>query len=103
MTGTPNRARRPTHPGAILREDVLPALKMSVIEAARALGISRQMLHKILAEDAPITPEMAVRIGKFCGNGPELWLGMQQAVDLWDAQQKLTKEVKKIPTPKVAA
>jgi len=103
MTGTPNRARRPTHPGAILREDVLPALKMSVINAARALGISRQMLHKILAEDAPITPEMAVRIGKFCGNGPELWLGMQQAVDLWDAQQKLTKEIKKIPTPKVAA
>jgi addiction module HigA family antidote len=103
MTGTPNRARRPTHPGAILRNTVLPALKMSVIEAARDLGISRQMLHKILAEDAPITPEMAVRIGKFCGNGPELWLGMQQAVDLWDARQKLAAEVAKIPTPKVAA
>jgi hypothetical protein len=43
------------------------------------------------------------KIGKFCGNGPELWLGMQQAVDLWDARQKLTKEVAKIPTPKVAA
>jgi addiction module HigA family antidote len=103
MTVTPNRARRPTHPGAILRGDVLPALKKPVAEAARDLGISRQMLHKILAEDAPITPEMAVRIGKFCGNGPELWLGMQQAVDLWDARQKLTKEVAKIPTPKVAA
>src|SRR5688572_15106127 len=103
MSGTPNRARRPTHPGAILRNTVLPALKMSVSEAARDLGISRQMLHKILAEDAPITPEMAVRIGKFCGNGPELWLGMQQAVDLWDARQKLATEVAKIPTPKVAA
>jgi addiction module HigA family antidote len=103
MSGTPNRARRPTHPGAILRNTVLPALKMSVSEAARDLGISRQMLHKILAEDAPITPEMAVRIGKFCGNGPELWLGMQQAVDLWDARQKLAAEVAKIPTPKVAA
>lgn len=103
MTRTPDRVRRPTHPGAILREDVLPALKMSVVDAARALGISRQMLHKILAEDAPITPEMAVRIGKFCGNGPELWLGMQQSVDLWDARQKLIKEVEKIPTPKVAA
>ena len=103
MNTTPNRARRPTHPGAILREDVLPALKMSVIDAARSLGISRQMLHKILAEDAPITPEMAVRVGKFCGNGPELWLNMQQAVDLWDARRKLTKEVAKIPTPKVAA
>ena len=103
MTGTPNRARRPTHPGALLRNTVLPALKMSVIEAARDLGISRQMLHKILAEDAPISPEMAVRVGKFCGNGPELWLGMQQAVDLWDARQKLAAAVEKIPTPKVAA
>ena len=95
--------RKPTHPGAILREDVLPALKISVSAAAEALRISRQMLHKILNETAPITPEMAVRIGKFCGNGPELWLRMQQAVDLWDAQHKLAKEIKKIPTPKVAA
>ncbi len=96
-------ARKPTHPGAILREDVLPALKISVSAAAEALRISRQMLHKILNETAPITPEMAVRIGKFCGNGPELWLRMQQAVDLWDAQYKLAKEIDKIPTPKVAA
>jgi addiction module HigA family antidote len=98
-----NRARRPTHPGAILRETVLPALKMSITEAARDLGISRQMLHKILAEQAPITPEMAVRIGKFCGNGASVWLRMQQAVDLWDAEQKLAPEIAKIPTPKVAA
>ena len=103
MSGTPNRVRRPTHPGAVLRNTVLPALKMSVSEAASSLGISRQMLHKILAETNPITPEMAVRIGKFCGNGPELWLGMQQAVDLWDARQKLAAEIDKIPTPKVAA
>lgn len=103
MTGTPNRAIRPTHPGAMLKNTVLPALKMSVIQAARDLGISRQMLHKLLAEEAPITPEMAIRIGKFCGNGPELWLGMQQAVDLWDARQKLAGEIDKIPTAKVAA
>ena len=103
MSAKPNRARRPTHPGAILREDVLPALKKPVAEAARDLGISRQMLHKILAEEAPITPEMAVRIGKFCGNGPELWLGMQQALDLWDARERLAGEIQKIPTPKAAA
>lgn len=82
MSGNHIRVRRPTHPGAILREDVLPALKMTVIEAARDLGVSRQTLHRILAEKAQITPDMAVRIGKFCGNGPELWLAMQQAVDL---------------------
>jgi antitoxin HigA-1 len=43
---------------------------MSVARAAKALGVSRQILHKILAEKAPVTPEMAVRLGKFCGNGP---------------------------------
>lgn len=96
-------SRKPTHPGAVLREDVLPALKISVSGAAEALRISRQMLHKILNETAPITPEMAVRIGKFCGNGPDIWLRMQQACDLWEAQRKLADEVKKIPTPKAAA
>ena len=76
---------------------------MSVAEAAAALGISRHTLHRIVTEKAQITPDMAVRIGKFCGNGPELWLGMQQAVDLCDARQKLAEVVEKIPTPKVAA
>lgn len=103
MSGTPNRARRPTHPGAVLRNTVLPALKMSVAEAADALGVTRQTLHRVVSEKAAISPDMAVRIGKFCGNGPELWLGMQQAVDLWDARQRLAEVVEKIPTPKVAA
>ncbi len=90
--------RIPTHPGAILREDVLPAMKMPVAQAAKALRISRQMLYKILAEKAPITPEMAVRIGKFCGNGPDLWLAMQVQHDLAKAQVALAEEVKRIPT-----
>ena len=92
---TPSR-RRPTHPGAILREDVLPDLQMSVTEAAARLGISRQTLHKILAEKSPVTAEMALRLGKFCGNGPGLWLRMQQQVDLWDAERTLARELAKI-------
>lgn len=51
-----------------------------------------------MAEQAGISPEMAIRIGKLCGNGPGLWIGMQQAYDLWLAQQKLAKGVKRIPT-----
>lgn len=103
MTTTPNRAIRPTHPGAILRETVLPALKMAPAQAAQDLGIPLPVLQGILDEEIAITPETAVRIGKFCGNGPELWLNMQQAVGLWDARQKLAGELAKIPTPKVAA
>jgi antitoxin HigA-1 len=96
VTGRPKRA--PTHPGAILREDVLPHLHLSVSEAARQLRVTRQTLHRILAGRAAITPEMAIRLGKFCGNGPGLWLRMQQAYDLWHAQRRLRTEVERIPT-----
>ena len=90
--------RPPTHPGQILREDVLPALDISVSEAARRMGISRQQLHRVLACTHPITTEMALRIGKFAGNGPGLWLRMQQTYDLWHAEQRMKSELSKIET-----
>jgi addiction module HigA family antidote len=90
--------RPPTHPGEILREDVLPHLNLSVSAAARQLRVTRQTLHRILAGRAAVTPEMAVRLGKFCGNGPGLWLRLQQAYDLWHAQRRLRAEVERIPT-----
>jgi addiction module HigA family antidote len=88
--------RAPIHPGEIMREDVLPALGLSVSEAARQLGVSRQQLHRILACTHPITTEMALRIGKLAGNGPELWLRMQQSHDLWHTEQRLKNELKQI-------
>ena len=91
-------AWQPTHPGAILREDVLPALRLTVKAAAEKLGVSRQTLHAILAERSVVTPEMAVRLGKFCGNGPDIWLRMQMAHDLWQAKRDLAETVKHIPT-----
>ena len=90
--------RPPVHPGELLREDVLPALGLSVSEAARRLGISRQQLHRVLACTHPITTDMALRIGKFAGNGPGLWLRMQQAYDLWHAEQRMEDELSKIET-----
>ena len=92
-----NRKRPPTHPGAILREDVLPALKLTVTEAAQKLGVSRVTLHRVLGEHAAVSPEMAVRLGKFCGNGPNLWMNLQQAYDLWHAERALANVVRKIP------
>jgi antitoxin HigA-1 len=87
---TPVREKRcPTHPGELLKEDFLPALRLPVAEAARQLGVSRQTLYKIIAGTSPVTPEMAVRLGKWCGNGPGLWLRMQQAFDLWHAERAL--------------
>ena len=90
--------RPPIHPGEILREDVLPSLELSVSEVARRLGISRQQLHRVLACTHPITTEMALRIGKFAGNGPGIWLRMQQAYDLWHAEQRMKDELSKIET-----
>jgi antitoxin HigA-1 len=92
----PNRC--PAHPGEVLREDVLPALVMSVSAAAKDLGVSRQTLHAILSGQAAVTPAMALRLGKFCGNGPVLWLNLQRAYDLWHAEREMAEELVRIPT-----
>jgi addiction module HigA family antidote len=103
MTAEPDR--EPTHPGEVLREDVLPALGLSVSAAARRLRVTRQTLHRILVpglNPGTVTPEMAVRLGKFCGNGPDLWLAMQSARDLWLARKRLAAELRRIPTAAAA-
>jgi addiction module HigA family antidote len=88
--------RIPSHPGAILREDVLPELDISISAFAEGIHTSRQTVHKILAEKKGITPEMALKIGKFIGNGPGIWLRMQQAYDLYMAEQAIAEELKDI-------
>ena len=76
---------------------LLPACLRSVTEAARELGISRQTLHTILAEHAPVTAAMAVRLGRWCGGWPQAWLAMQGARDLWEAGRALAAAVAAIP------
>ena len=95
-----NASRCPTHPGAVLREDVLPAVKRAKTEIADLLGISRQQLNAILREKKPISPAVAVRLGKLFGNGPGLWVRMQGAYDTWHAEREV--DTAKIPTIKAA-
>ena len=78
-----NCNRRPTHPGEILREDVLPALALTQREFAERLGVSRLTVSEILHEKRGVTADMAIRLGRLLGNGPEIWLRMQQGVDIW--------------------
>lgn len=92
------RRTAPPHPGNILRGCVLPGLGLSVIHAARLLGISRQTLHTILAGTASVTPEMAVRLARLSGTEPMFWLSLQQAHDLWHAEQAMAEIVAEIPT-----
>src|SRR3972149_2176417 len=74
-----NPDRCPTHPGALLREDIIPAVGNSVSEIADLLGISRQHLHAIMAEKKPVTPKVAVLLGKLFGDGTEIWVRMPGA------------------------
>lgn len=95
--------REPTHPGLLLSEVVLPATGDSVLSAAKKLGVSRQLLHRILAGQAPVSTETALRLGKFCGNGPNVWLGMQQDYDLWHAEKAMRKTLARIEKAKEQA
>jgi addiction module HigA family antidote len=93
-----SKERQPTHPGAVLREDVLPKLRMSVSEFSEKIGVSRQMVHGLLAERYGVSPEMAARLGKLLGNGAGVWLRMQQAHDLWRIEHDMAKELARIRT-----
>ena len=79
--------RKPTHPGEVVREDVLPALKMTQGELAKRLGVSRLSVSELLHGKRSLSPDMAVRIGRLTNTTAESWLRMQAAVDLWTLEQ----------------
>jgi addiction module HigA family antidote len=89
--------RPPTHAGLLFAEEILPLGRRTIGEIATLLGVSRQTLHRVMAGESAITPDMAVRLGKLCGNGPDLWLRMQAAYDGWEASKRLKREIEKIP------
>lgn len=92
----------PSHPGLIIRDDVLPELQLSVNEAAEQLGVSRVTLSRVINARSAITADMALRIGKWVGNGPEIWLRMQGQYDLAQARKKGEPKVKKAKRPAAA-
>lgn len=83
---TRDPTRPPTHPGALLREAV-EATGLTRTEVAARLGVSRQHLYDVMDQRKPVSPTMAARLGRFFGNGGELWLRMQMAHDLWRAER----------------
>jgi addiction module HigA family antidote len=96
IPNTREMQRKPTHPGAMLREDFMPDYELSVAGLAASLGVSRQSVNELLRERRAVSPEMALRLARLFGNSPEFWLNAQRAVDLWAAAQSIQEEVERI-------
>lgn len=91
-----SRMHNPPHPGLTLRDDVLPALGLSVTEAAQQLGVARVTLSRVLNGRAAISPEMALRLeawlGKDRGGHADAWIAEQSAYDMWQAEQRIKEQ-----------
>jgi antitoxin HigA-1 len=94
------RMHNPPHPGETLRDDVLPALRLTVTDAAEALGVTRAALSRVLNGHAGVSPEMALRLERWLGvehgGRADVWVGMQANYDLWRAQKASKPMLSKI-------
>ncbi len=86
------RKRRPTHPGELLREETLPAARLTQSDFADRLGVSRSTISELLRERRSVTPDLAHRLARLFSTTPEFWLRLQEAVDIWDTWQANQKE-----------
>jgi antitoxin HigA-1 len=93
----------PVHPGEIIKQDILPSVGLSVTAAAKSLGVSRQMLHDILAGRKPLSAVMCLKVSRLFGSTPELWMRLQASYDLKKAEQdkKVMQRVSRIVPVKV--
>ena len=86
----------------MLREDFMPDFGLTVAGLAEAVGVSRQSINELLRGHRAVSPEMALRLGRLFGNSPEFWLNAQRSVDLWDAEQNIRHDVRRIKPLRVA-
>lgn len=96
------RRRRPTHPGEVLREEILPAANITQGELAKRMGVSRRTVNEICQERRGVSADMAHRLARMLNTTPDVWMNMQAAVDVWDALDANAKDYQKIKPLKVA-
>jgi addiction module HigA family antidote len=96
--------KNPPHPGRIVRQECLEPLGLSVTDAAKALGVSRNALSELVNERRGISPEMAIRLAKAFGSTPEAWAGLQFDYDMVQAMKQADEiQVQRVPTPALGA
>lgn len=96
------RKRRPTHPGELLREEIVPAAELTQAELAARLGVSRRSVSDLLNERRSLTPDMAHRLARVFKTSPEFWMNLQQAVDIWEALVANREEYSRLQPLKAA-
>ena len=92
----------PPHPGEYLREDILPALNMTVTVLAKHLHVTRQSLSELINGRRDVSVQMAIRLGRAFENGARFWMALQMQYDLWHEEQKFSEKVTPINSPRVA-
>lgn len=99
MKSLRNPNRRPTHPGAILLEDVLPGLDITQGKLSELLGVSSLAVSQLLHEHRALSPDMAMRLERLLCTSAESWLRMQEAVELWEVRQQPERfaTIKRLP------
>lgn len=90
--------RKPTHPGAVLLEDVIKPLNLTITAAAQMLGVSRKSLSEFVNQKSMLSPDMALRIAAATNTSPESWMAMQQKLTLWEAEQHIPENVIRFPS-----
>lgn len=92
----------PVHPGEMIREDFMVDYGLSVSRLASALGVSRQSINELVRERRAVSPEMALRLARLFGNSAEFWLNAQRSIDLWNAEQAVGAEIRRVKPLHVA-
>ena len=96
-------ARKPTHPGEMLREEFLPDFGLTVAQLAKRLGVSRQSANELVHERRAVSPDMALRLARLFGTSPEYWANMQRNVDLWESLDSGREAIEQIEPLPIAA
>ncbi len=89
-------SRKPSHPGALIRNVILPETGVTVSELARRCGVARNTMSKVVNERGDVTEDIAIRLSRVLGSTPRFWIGMQTNLNLWQLENTNKREYQKM-------